>query len=617
MFGAIKRLFSKSTPAEPLIAPPAWPQPVKPASVAPPPPPPAPVKPVPAPARVATTAPATPFPSAPPPNTGEPTLSLPLASIVASLPPNLAPLAVSTGRGNFALPVKTALAQLPNGAVKVSFGELRRGSPAGSFADNATQDGTIVSLPLPPILASIDPTLLGRRAGQRVTAIPDSVTSIFGKIRPINATTSVAHAAASAENAEASETEEKASNAAAPSLPETEPVPLPAPVSIPLPAAPEAGASAFTRPPVTPSLPKLSPRPPGAASLPSTSAKMPGVGSSPSSNPLPSLAPKSPAAPKAPAPSVMPFAAPKPPPLSAPVVPPAPVAPVITIVPTPILPAPIPHDFLIVAVADLMASWPPAILQEIEQFQLSAATISLPYSRLEAAMKTGRVVFTWGELSSWLNPASSENSAVNHGTALDLPLKVLAPLFMARRIPGAAQKKIIIASQIPDLFAGVSKPAEPAAAPAIAVAPIPAATESAAPIPSAEATVSVLGEAFGQPEKSEWSPQEITQQISLLKGVAGSVLATGDGLLMAGQLPAPLRAETVAAFMPQILGRVSQYAGEMQMGAVTSLVLATGRGHCAIYKTGKLYWAVLGYPEETLPEAALGKIASELATRNA
>jgi predicted regulator of Ras-like GTPase activity (Roadblock/LC7/MglB family) len=89
-----------------------------------------------------------------------------------------------------------------------------------------------------------------------------------------------------------------------------------------------------------------------------------------------------------------------------------------------------------------------------------------------------------------------------------------------------------------------------------------------------------------------------------------------DGLLMAGRLPAPFRPETVAAFMPQIVGRVSQYAAEMQLGAVTGVLVAAGRGPCAMCKAGKLYLAVLGRAGEALPEAMIGRIAAELARRN-
>ena len=50
---------------------------------------------------------------------------------------------------------------------------------------------------------------------------------------------------------------------------------------------------------------------------------------------------------------------------------------------------------------------------------------------------------------------------------------------------------------------------------------------------------------------------------------------------------------------------------------VTGVVVAAGRGQCALYKTGKLYLAVLGHPGAALPEAVLGRIAAELAKRNA
>ena len=89
-----------------------------------------------------------------------------------------------------------------------------------------------------------------------------------------------------------------------------------------------------------------------------------------------------------------------------------------------------------------------------------------------------------------------------------------------------------------------------------------------------------------------------------------------DGLALAAHLPPALNADTVAAFLPQIFGRVSQSAGAMHLGPVTSVAITAGQSRCAIYKTGKLYLAVLGHPGATLPEAMLGRIAAELAKRN-
>jgi len=452
-------------------------------------------------------------------------LRLPLAPILAALPPNLAALVAAPDGGTFSLPVKTAFAQLASGAVRIPFGELRQGSPPGTFYDNATQDRSLVSLPLPQILALIDPALLARRPGQKSVAVPESVTSVFGQGRALQAPI-----------------------AAAP-----EPVRPPAPAAIGKPAAPEPGVSHFTRPPVT------------AA--------------------LPSRAPKTPA----PISTGMPFPAPKPPAMPAPV------------------PAVAEKEVLAVALSALSESWPLPVLQIIAEFQLQGATVLLPISRLEPALKTGRAVFTWGELCQWLQPPPTKNLPARCEMALELPLKLVAPLFLARHRPGAVPRKLTgaanISDQIPVLFIRAGG------------APETAVSAPAAPS-SAPAPVSELGEIFGLPGKSEWSPPEICQRICALEGVAGSALAMNDGLVVAAQLPPELKAETVAAFLPRIFGCVGQSAGEMQLGAVTSVVLASVQGRCAIYKTGKLYLAVLGHPGAALPEATLGRIAAELAKRN-
>src|ERR1019366_7893410 len=146
MFGFLKRYFPKPAAPEPSSAPTARPQPA-------PSPVPAPRAPVPA--RPPAPAPAAAFQPAPRgPVVAHPegVISLPLAPILASLPPNLSALVASPDHGTFSLPVKTALAQLASGAVRIPFGELRQGSPPGTFFDNAIHDKSLVSLPLPQIL---------------------------------------------------------------------------------------------------------------------------------------------------------------------------------------------------------------------------------------------------------------------------------------------------------------------------------------------------------------------------------------------------------------------------------------------------------------------------------
>ena len=165
-------------------------------------------------------------------------VALPLAPILGSLPSNLAALAASPDGGTFSLPVKTAIAQLASGAVRIAFGELRQGSPPGTFYDNATQDRSLVSLPLPQILAGLDPALLARRPGQKMVTVPESVTSVFGQGRTLQAPIAAAPA----------------------------PVRPPVAVSMPKPAAPEPGASHFTRRPTPVPLPPLVAESPGPGS---------------------------------------------------------------------------------------------------------------------------------------------------------------------------------------------------------------------------------------------------------------------------------------------------------------------------------------------------------------
>jgi predicted regulator of Ras-like GTPase activity (Roadblock/LC7/MglB family) len=386
---------------------------------------------------------------------------------------------------------------------------------------------------------------------------------------------------------------------------------MPALPTIPLaahkPAAEETGASHFTRPPTTQALPTALPKPAAPA------ARLPSFAKPPGATPLPSMGPKTPT------PGVMPFALPKTPalPTAAPAHAPAPAA--------------AEQEFLVVEISAMMEGWPGPVREEIGRLQMGGAAVSLPMAKLDSALKTGRVVFTWAELRQWLQPPPPEGASAHGETALDLPLSVIAPRFMARRRPGAGQKQVTIAAQIPDLFASMAKRPETAAAAPVAeaatpapvaampaptvVAPAPVAPTVAA-VAAAAAAAGGLGEIFGEPGKSEWSPQEITRKICALDGVAGSVMAMSDGLLMAGQLPAPMRAETVAAFMPQIVGRVSQYAGEMQLGPVKGVVVEAGRGRCAMHKAGKLYLAVVGRAGEALPEEIIGRIAAEIAKRN-
>jgi predicted regulator of Ras-like GTPase activity (Roadblock/LC7/MglB family) len=117
---------------------------------------------------------------------------------------------------------------------------------------------------------------------------------------------------------------------------------------------------------------------------------------------------------------------------------------------------------------------------------------------------------------------------------------------------------------------------------------------------------------FGQPGKSVWTPAEIVQKTSKLSGVSGALIALSDGLLVACQLPPALNGETIAAFLPQIFGRMSYYSRELKLGEPSSLTLVVDGVPIQIIKAGGLLLLVLGRAEEVLPGAQLAAVAAQL-----
>jgi predicted regulator of Ras-like GTPase activity (Roadblock/LC7/MglB family) len=268
-------------------------------------------------------------------------------------------------------------------------------------------------------------------------------------------------------------------------------------------------------------------------------------------------------------------------------------------------------EAVVTTVEAVSGAWPDPVRNEIQQFKLGSASISIPVNRLEAGMKAGRVVFTWAELCGWLNVPIPPSA--NGGSSVELPLKVMAPLFLA--IPRAAKprKVVSIGENLPDLFAGQSLPAAPAPAPPAAPLDAPVV---APPPPTSVVAPDTLGEILGQPSKADWTPAEIVQSILALPGVAGALLASKDGLLVAGQMPAPLKVEMMAAFLPQMFMHLGGSTEEVQLGTLSTLKLTTDQAICAVFQAGALCLAVVGQPGQTLPEPALERIAGQLAQSN-
>lgn len=228
------------------------------------------------------------------------------------------------------------------------------------------------------------------------------------------------------------------------------------------------------------------------------------------------------------------------------------------------------------------------------------AEVLMPMNHLDASMKTGRVAFAWSSLSQWITPTPPSVSHETGEMLVELPLSVVAPLYMARRRPGTAQKKVVVPESIPGVFSGTATSEAPAEA---APAPPPAPT-------------SKLGNLLGQPTKLDWPPQDVTKHVCMIDGVAGTLIASADGLPVSGQMPSHINCDTLAAFVPQMFSRMSQSAAEMRLGTVTMVMVTAGHAPYAILRAGKLYMVVLGRSGQALPDFVLQQIAAELADIN-
>jgi predicted regulator of Ras-like GTPase activity (Roadblock/LC7/MglB family) len=271
---------------------------------------------------------------------------------------------------------------------------------------------------------------------------------------------------------------------------------------------------------------------------------------------------------------------------------------------------------LVTTLVSLAEAWPDPVRKEIIQSGLVDAAVQLPAELVERGLKQGRVAFTWRNVRSWVQPAP-EGSSAHDGTVLELPLKVVAPLFLARQQEAAKAHapKVEVDEDIPNLFFGFPQPE--AAAPAAAMAR-PSDTnfyvwdDMSDGVRVAESDLK-RGPSAGTRFVSKYAtPNEIVSRAAALDGVAGALVALPDGLLVASQLPADLNADTLAAFLPQIFGKVVQCTKELRMGELNNLNFTVGNVPWKIFRVNAIFFAAFGRAGEALPTAKLAALAGEL-----
>ncbi len=321
--------------------------------------------------------------------------------------------------------------------------------------------------------------------------------------------------------------------------------------------------------------------------------------------------------------------------------------------------------FITVSIAELCENWAEAVRNEINANKLSNSWIGLPLSAVEGNIKSGKIAFPWKALRSWIKPPIPPAASPYDTTMLECPLKVVTPLFLAELKATRTQKRYSLDEAIPDLFFN-SQPPEAVVVTPVVTAPPPAHVAPPAPVAlpvlptrpaAAPAPVQPVASAqpahfssgrpadtnyfvrkdAAQPEQEQEqeqepevffkkgtntpgtaflnryaTPNEIVSKAATLDGVDGALIALPDGLLVASRIPTNMNADTIAAFLPQIFGRVSQCTRELRLGELNNLNFTVGNIPWKIFRVGSIYFAAFGRPGVPLPTSQLVGLAAEL-----
>lgn len=491
----------------------------------------------------------------------------PVLELQQMLPDHLKSRVLTNGAAGLvvSIPVRRIVPQLAEGGITLAFGELRKATPE-AFTPDGDADEQSVCLPLAKVLPRIDPRFLQRRSNQQKVQVPPDCPSPFESVKSPN-----------------------------PPSPEPETPAL-------------EGSTLFVRKAAHPKR-----RPAPTTSLPPPALKLP------DSAPL------------------------NPPPLRP--VPPRPAPPAREELRNPIAQPPAQRpvsqpaqsrakpgatqNTLIFNVSDLSTTWPDALQQQLQDCIAADATLAVPRDAVAAGLKEGRIAFYWKTLRGWITPPPGSQVAAYDQLELELPLKDVSAAFLSKRAPAQAQKiDEDLDETLPDLFC----PAQP---PKLKLKEQPA-IEDRPPIPmprfgsngSGKAVPetpmvpltplheSVRGGSDTTTLKRTCTPDEVIARAMDLNGVAGAIIALPDGLPVASRLPGDLNPEMVAAVLPQMFARLSEYTDELQLGKVDTLEFTSANVPWRLFRTRNLVFAAIARKGENLPFSELTALVQEIqATR--
>jgi competence ComEA-like helix-hairpin-helix protein len=102
-----------------------------------------------------------------------------------------------------------------------------------------------------------------------------------------------------------------------------------------------------------------------------------------------------------------------------------------------------------------------------------------------------------------------------------------------------------------------------------------------------------LNRLLGAEHDHELTLQEIVRLAGKLSGIDGCMLATGDGLFLAGELPPHLDQGSISVFAPQLFKKVGRYARELKVGSIRRFTIFTDTQPISIFRAGDVYLIVI------------------------
>ena len=316
------------------------------------------------------------------------------------------------------------------------------------------------------------------------------------------------------------------------------------------------------------------------------------------------------------------------------------------------------QDVVCISLLSVVGAWPAEFRETLFELITPDHAIHFPVEILEKEIKKGKITFPWSQLQSWIKPAIGTLSGLMTDTVLSVPLQKVVPIFMARKTSDAGRKQVAVGQDIPDLFVLPSTsvaeeiPAQTlqespsvlpseglqstgnftgtgySAEPAVPVVPLPKlglvqdvsqpvipianSLNVSPPVDVPAAQPMGIGDLFGQPGKTSWTPMEMVQNAARLNGFSGALIALEDGLMVSAKLPPELSGEMMAAFLPQLFNRLSHYTKEMRLGPPDSVTVMVDGLALRIEKAGHVFFVAVGRKGEPLPQEAISIVVGHL-----